>query len=243
MLASFFCIGHRGAAGHEPENTLRSIQRALDLGAGGVEVDVRVSGDGKLMVFHDAKLRRTTGATGHLARKTLAELKQLDAGRGERIPTLREVLDLVAGRAWLNLELKARGTALPVSEEIIHAVEAKGSCWGFEQIVVSSFDRRELAAIADLRIRIGLLVARRPLNMRKLITRSRASSVHLPARLATPTMVERVHAAGVPAFVFTVNEPKKIARFRKMGVDGVFTDFPERAVGEGMQVNKVPPKI
>lgn len=239
----FFCIGHRGAAGHEPENTLRSILRALDLGAGGIEVDVRLSGDGQLMVFHDAKLRRTTGVGGYLVRKTLAELKQLDAGRGERIPTLREVLDLVAGRVWLNLELKAAGTARAVSAEILRVAGAQGSPWSFDRIAVSSFDYRELTAIADPRIRIGLLLARRPLNLQKLITRMRASSVHLPARLATRRMVERVHAAGVPAFVFTVNDPKKIASMRKIGVDGVFTDFPERALAGDSEDNKVLPSV
>lgn len=223
----FLCIGHRGAAGHEPENTLRSIRRAMELGAGGVEIDIRLSRDGELVVFHDALLRRTTGVKGVIARKTLPELQQLDAGRGERIPTLREVLDLIAGRVWLNVELKARGTGTPVVAEVIRAVETD-TRWHFENIVISSFDGRELLAIDDSRIRVGVLIARRPLSVQKLVTRFRASSVHLPLRLATPGMVERIHAAGASALVFTVNDTGEMSRLRSLGVDGVFTDFPER---------------
>src|SRR5947208_10529090 len=86
-MSGLLCIGHRGACGHEPENTLRSIRRALELGAQGVEIDVRFV-DGELVVFHDARLERTTNGRGQLARKSFADLRALDAGLGERIPTL-----------------------------------------------------------------------------------------------------------------------------------------------------------
>ena len=226
-MEDFLRIGHRGASGHEPENTLRSIRRALELGANGIEIDVRLTRDGQLAVIHDANLKRVTGVAGTVSLKTLAELRTLNAGCGERIPTLWEVLELLAGRCWLNIELKARGSAAPVAREINGAV--KSGKWSFDQIVVSSFDRRELAFIDDPRIRVGVLIARRPLSMRKLIERLRAGSVHLPFRLATPPIISRIHAAGALALVFTVNEAAEIARLRKMGVDGVFTDYPERS--------------
>ena len=106
-MRPFLCIGHRGACGHEPENTLRSIRRALELGAHGVEIDVRLV-HGELLVMHDAKLDRTTNGRGYLARKSLEVLRALDAGQGERIPTLREVFETVHRRAFINIELKGR---------------------------------------------------------------------------------------------------------------------------------------
>ena len=155
----------------------------------------------------------------------MAELRTLDAGLGERIPTLAEVLELIAGRAWLNIELKSRGTAAPVAREIVRAVEADTG-WSFDRLVVSSFDRRQLAGIPDPRLRIGVLIVRRPLSIRKLVQRVRAGSVHLPTRLATPAMIDRIHAAGAQALVFTVNDRAEIERLRNIGADGVFTDFP-----------------
>src|SRR5579884_3789243 len=91
---NFLCIGHRGARGHEPENTVRSVRRALELGADGIEIDVYFV-DGELIVIHDPTLDRTTNGRGRIVRKTFAQLRSLDAGKGERIPTLREIFETV----------------------------------------------------------------------------------------------------------------------------------------------------
>lgn len=241
-MPSFLSIGHRGAAGYEPENTLRSIQRALDLGAHAIEIDVRLSSDGELVVFHDSNLKRIARTPGTIFRKSLAELQQIDAGKGERIPTLREVLDLIGGRVWLNIELKAKGTAHAVAREIARVVEEGKGGWSYDKIVVSSFDRRELARVLDCHepgvpppIRIGLLLARKPISLARLAARLRATSVHLSQRLATPGMIKRAHEAGLRVFVFTVNDPAEITRLRQLGADGVFTDFPDRAVAATLE--------
>ena len=107
-------VGHRGAAGHEPENTLRSVEAALRLGANAIEIDVHQV-EGRLVVIHDDRLERTTNGEGRLAAHSLAALRALDAGQGERIPTLDEVIELVAGRAELVIELKGADTAEPVA--------------------------------------------------------------------------------------------------------------------------------
>jgi len=245
----FLRIGHRGASGHEPENTLRSIRRALALGANGIEIDVRLTRDGELAVFHDARLSRVTDGGGLLARRTLAELRQLDAGKGEKIPTLREVLDLLAGRAWLNIELKAPGTGAAVLREAERAIREGG--WNPRDLVVSSFDRGELAAmlrcagtsetaglaktgrspgVPRVPFGIGVLVSRRPASLARLAAPLGATSLHLPRRLAIPTLITRAHSLGLRVYVFTVNDGAEIARLKSMGVDGVFTDFPERAL-------------
>ena len=234
------CIGHRGACGHEPENTLRSVRRALELGAHGIEVDVRVVDD-ELVVIHDATLNRTTNGRGYIARRSFIELRGLDAGGGERIPTLREVFDTVNRRAFINVELKGRRTAGLVCALIDEFVGASG--WSYDDFLVSSFHRRELAQINSPRIRIGLLFTRpSPLYYfpaRKL----HAWSVNVALRYVSRSFVEDAHRRGLKVFVYTVNEPADISRMRAMGVDGIFTDYPERACGTSRETLVKDPNV
>lgn len=223
----FLCLGHRGACGHEPENTLRSIRRALELGANGIEIDVQLVG-GHLWVFHDSRLERTTNGQGYLRRKSFEELRALDAGQGERIPFLREVLDEIRGRAILNIELKGRRTAAHV-EAIIHEAVSRGE-WDYGQFLVSSFLQLELRALKDRRIRRGLLLAR-PTRLFHLSARRVAAwSVHPALKFTTPKFVDAAHQRGWKVIPYTVNDPADLARMKELGVDGVFTDYPERVV-------------
>jgi len=223
------CIGHRGACGHEPENTLRSVRRALELRADGIEIDVHFV-DGELVVIHDAKLERTTNGRGYVARKSLAALRALDAGQGERIPTLREVFETVNRAAFINIELKGKRTASPVTALIREFVSHRG--WRYEDFLVSSFNRGELRAVTDVKIPIGLLLTR-PSRLYALSARRvRASAVNPAARFVNARFVEDAHRRGLRVFAYTVNAPAEIARLRRVGVDGVFTDFPERVVGD-----------
>jgi len=227
LMSAFLCIGHRGACGHEPENTLRSIRRALELGAHGVEIDVRLV-HGELLVMHDTKLDRTTNGRGYLTRKSLEVLRALDAGQGERIPTLREVFETVNRRAFINIELKGRRTAGPVCTLIHEFVQSHG--WRYEDFLVSSFARAELRAVRDPKIPIGLLLTR-PTRLYGLSTRRvRACAVHPAVRYVTARFVADAHRRGLRVFPYTANEPTEIARLRDLGVDGVFSDFPERVV-------------
>jgi glycerophosphoryl diester phosphodiesterase len=223
--APFLCIGHRGASGYEPENTLRSIRRALELGVDGIEIDVYFV-DGELVVFHDSKLDRTTNGRGYLRHKTFAQLRELDAGCGEQIPTLREVFLTVNRRAFLNIELKGRRTAAPVEALIREFIQDRG--WSYEDFLVSSFQRRELRMIADPGIRIGLLLTRPSRLYSVSARRVRAWSVHSALRFVTARFVDDAHRRGYKVFVYTVNSPADVARMRKIGVDGIFTDFPDR---------------
>lgn len=227
-VSQFLSIGHRGACGYEPENTLRSIRRALELGAHGVEIDVRLV-HGELLVMHDAKLDRTTNGHGYLVRKSLTALRALDAGHGERIPTLREVFQTVNRRAFINIELKGRRTAAPVCALIHEFVYTHG--WQYADFLVSSFHRTELRAVPDPQVPIGLLLTR-PTRLYGLSARRvRACAVHPAVRYVTARFVADAHRRGLRVFPYTANDPAEIARLRDLGVDGVFTDFPERAVG------------
>jgi glycerophosphoryl diester phosphodiesterase len=216
------CIGHRGAAGLEPENTLRSVRRALDLGADGVEIDVRLL-DGELIVLHDAKLDRTTNGRGPLRKHSLAEVRALDAGKGERIPLLREVIDAIDRRALLNIELKGPGTASPVRALLANYL-TQG--WSPSAFLVSSFRRAELRRMRGSGLPVGILFAGASRRFRPLARTLGAVSIHVPLAHATPRLVRQVHAEGLRLFVFTVNTAADIGRMRAMGIDGVFTDFP-----------------
>ena len=226
-MSNFLCIGHRGARGYEPENTLRSIRRAFELGAHGVEIDVWYV-DGELIVIHDATLQRTTNGRGFVSRKSFEQLRALDAGAGERIPTLREVLETVEGLGFINIELKGRKTAQPVSALLEEFVEKRG--WSYESFILSSFHRSELAQICNPAIRIGMLCAK-PTPLYYLSARRLGAwSIHPSARHTTARFVENAHRRGYKVFVYTVNSPLEIERMRAIGVDGVFTDFPDRVL-------------
>jgi glycerophosphoryl diester phosphodiesterase len=224
-----FCFGHRGACGHEPENTIRSVRRALELGADGVEVDVYFA-DGQLVVIHDDTLKRTTNGHGCVMKKSFAYLRSLDAGLGEKIPTLAEIFDAVNRRAVINVELKGPHTAAPVAALIEEYVKQRG--WSYENFLISSFDHAQIREAIQLcpAIRIGALIDKMPRGPAQFPEALGAWSLHASKRCVTPELVADAHQRGLKVFVYTVNEPKEIAAMRALGVDGVFSDFPERVV-------------
>jgi glycerophosphoryl diester phosphodiesterase len=224
-MSEFLCIGHRGAKGHAPENTVRSVRRAIELGADGVEVDVFFV-DGQLVVIHDEKLERTTSGRGVLSAHSFEFLRKLDAGEGEKIPTLNEVLDAIDQRAFINIELKGPRTAEPVVALVDRYIAERG--WRFSDFIISSFNHAELRRVPGDRLRIGVLFRRPPARYAKIAAELRAFSVHPELRYTTPGFVSDAHRRGLKVFVYTVNAIADIERMRAMGVDGVFTDFPER---------------
>ncbi len=228
-MDSFLVIGHRGACGYEPENTLRSFEKAIALGAHMVELDVHRCRTGELVVIHDNRLERTTNGSGYVAEKTLDELRALDAGGGERIPLLREVVERVGARAAINIELKGAGTAGPVSELIERTVGSGGYDTG--HFLVSSFDHRELARFAEInrRVRIGALVEGVPLGLAAFAQELGAFAVNAGLDFVTDEFVADAHRRGMRFFVYTVNHSEDIDRMRYMGVDGIFTNYPDRA--------------
>ena len=225
-----FCFGHRGARGYEPENTVRSVRRALELGADGVEVDVYFA-DGQLVVIHDDTLKRTTNGHGRVMEKSFAHLRSLDAGLGEKIPTLAEIFDAVNRRAVVNVELKGPHTAAPVAALIAEYVNRHG--WSYDDFLVSSFDHAQIREAKKLcpGIRIGALIEKIPRDLAQFAEAMGAWSLHASKRCVSPTLVADAHQRGLKVFVYTVNAPKEIARMRSLGVDGVFSDFPERLAG------------
>ncbi|MGH8442408.1 MAG: glycerophosphodiester phosphodiesterase [Nevskiaceae bacterium] len=224
---AFTVIAHRGARGHAPENTLASFDKAVALGAKWVELDVQLH-DRKLWVFHDARLERCTNGKGWLADHKAAALRKLDAGGGQRIPFLREVLDRIDRRIGVNIELKTgSGTAAAVATLLRGCLEQG---WKTEQFLVSSFILPELREFKRRlpEVPLGVLLCGVPLNLAAAGTQLGAQVISLDRDFADPALVRDAHERGMRVYVYTVNEREDLRRFRAMGVDGVFTDFPER---------------
>jgi glycerophosphoryl diester phosphodiesterase len=222
-----FCFGHRGACGYAPENTGLSVRKALELGADGVEVDVHFV-DGQLMVIHDDTLERTTNGRGRVANQSFAYLRSLDAGLGERIPTLAEIFDAVNRRAVINIELKGPHTAAPVAALIAEYVNRRG--WSYDDFLVSSFDGTRIREAKQLcpEIRTGALIGKASRSLAQFAEDLGAWSLHTSKRCVTSKLVADAHRRGLRVFVFTINQPEEIVRMKKLGVDGIFSDFPER---------------
>ena len=228
MRSELLCIGHRGAMGHEPENTLLSIEKAISLGASWVEIDACFA-DGHLIVIHDDRLERTTDGTGYIKEKTFEYLRSLNAGKDQKIPTLEEVFATVNGRAGLNIELKGLQTTEPAISLIKEQIDQG---WSYENTLVSSFNHRELlnAKRLDPNVLTGALIVGLPIDNAAFAEKLGCYSVHLCIDFIDEVFVEDAHKRGLKVFVFTVNEPEDIARMELLGVDGVFTDYPERVV-------------
>ena len=227
-MTGLLCIGHRGAMGHAPENTLLSFKKALELGAACVEADV-YHVDGNLVVFHDDRLERTTNGSGYLLDHDFDTLRSLDVGDGERIPTLGELFETVDLKAGVNIELKGPGTARPVVEFI---VARRQYGWRDDLILVSSFNHSRLEAVRrrDPRIRLGVLIAGPSGDAAAVAAGLGAYSVHLSLAFVDRGVVEDAHSRGLRVFVFTVNDPDDIVRMEGLEVDGVFTNYPERVL-------------
>ena len=234
MPSRVLAIGHRGAAAHMPENTMPSFYKAIELGADAVEFDVALTRDGVPVVIHDDTLERTTNGRGPVEDALYDEVRRLDAGRWKGVPThvpsLVEVLDAFAARTLLNLEIKASPRRAELVDACAEAVTAGSATTA---VVFSSFDHDALRLLRRLlpAARIGVLCDMAGLE-RALACAAElgAQNVHPPVVLVTRALVERAHAAGLAVWTWTVNRPETIARVIACGVDGIFSDLPERVV-------------
>lgn len=225
-------FAHRGASGRAPENTLLAFRYAFELGADAIECDVQLSADGFPVILHDATLDRTTNGRGPVAARSLEELRRLDAGAGERIPTLQEVLDLCreAGKL-VNLEVKA--DSLAEAQAIARVVgQALEQGQHHERALVSSFWLPGVAALKQAypTIRTATLhggLRWRFLSMLRAAQECGANAIHPQSALVSRGLVEAAHAAGLEVNVWTVDQPKTMQRLLSWGVDGIMTNYPE----------------
>lgn len=216
----FLVIGHRGAAGLKPENTLASFRAAVELGVHGVELDARRV-QGELVVIHDDALERTTDGHGAVGGQSFAALRRLDAGEGERVPTLAEVLGAVPEQVLVNVELKGPCTAAPVAAALAPLARP---------LLVSSFDPQRLAEFRRRcpQVPVAPLVGGWAPDVPEAAAALGAWGVHLPLRVVNGARVAALRRRGLRCVVYTVNSRRRAANLRALGVDGVFTDYPDR---------------
>ena len=220
------CIGHRGAMGHEPENTLLSVQKAIALGVDGIEIDV-YNVENNLVVIHDRDLSRTTNGNGYIEHSSFAYLRSLDAGKGQQVPTLEEVFETVARRTIVNIELKGSNTA-DLVVDLIQTYLDRG--WSKRDFIVSSFNHYELKRVKTIcpELTTGMLIYGLPWNYLDSAQQLQADFVIPSLDYVTGELIASVHEAGLQVWVYTVNQPEDINLMRKLGVDAVFTNYPDR---------------
>jgi glycerophosphoryl diester phosphodiesterase len=217
---NFLTIGHRGVMGVEPENTLRSFVAAERAGLDLIELDLHLSKDGALVVMHDAEVDRTTDGTGPIAEKTLAELRALDAGRGERVPVFEEVLDAV--KAPLQAEIKDVAAARTLAE-VMHRRDLAG------RVVVLSLHDEAIAEIARLvpGVRTALVASHYGTDVVERAVTAGAATVCLNIRRLTLEIVEHARKADLRIIGWVVNTPEHLRLVRALELDGATTDYPE----------------
>ncbi|MDN5941884.1 MAG: hypothetical protein L0H94_08390 [Nitrospira sp.] len=216
-------IGHRGAAGYAPENTLASVEHAIAYGMDFVELDVQRTKDGHLVIIHDRRVDRTTNGTGSVSGMSLRALRELDAGAGQRIPTVEEVLRTANERVGLILELKIKG----IAEQVRKSVHLSGFTG---QVIYASFKHDELPALreADPQAMTMALFGWSPHNAVLTAQKVKATHIGFSHRTLTKSLIEISHQRGLVAIVYTVNDQRDIQSVMSVGVDGVVSDFPDR---------------
>lgn len=218
-------IGHKGANKSEPENTLRSFRKAIELQADYIELDVQVSKDGEIVVIHDYEISKLTNHHGYVKEMTLDELKQLDMGEGEKIPTLQEVIKLAQGKIGLQIEIKV----IDIGQKIIEMLRETNLT---KSTIISSFIHNELLKIKKIypEIKLGALISERISDPRDLtkafkrVIRKDLFAVHPHFSGVDEELVDFAHDNNLKVNVWTVNERADIKRLIKLGVDGLITD-------------------
>jgi glycerophosphoryl diester phosphodiesterase len=222
-------IAHRGASRARPENTLPAYALAVEQGADMIEIDLHLTRDGSVVVTHDEGLEGL-GGSGEIADATEATVRALDAGGGERVPLLDEVLDRFGERVPFNLELKQSGRGPYTGLEALawNAVVARGLA---ERTLFSSFYDTVLRGLRSLtgEARIGLLLSPRyPRGWQKRAAELGAEALHPERSMVDAKLVQEAHAEGLAVHVFTVDDRDEMARLLDLGVDGLFTNLPDR---------------
>ncbi len=225
-MANILKIAHRGASAYEPENTLRAIKRALEYAVDMVEVDVRETGDGQIVVIHDETVERTTNGRGYVHQMSFSDLRKLDAGKGERIPTLQEVIDLVKGRVGLVVELKD-----PSVTDKVAGILAENNFT--DQTLVTSFIHSAVKRIKELnpQIKTGVIFRSAPVKPSQLALDANADALFPHYTYVTTRMIEDAHSSHLRVNIWTVDTREEIENYVKMGVDGVVTNKPDLLTG------------
>ena len=215
---------------------MAAFRKAIEMGADAIELDLHQTADGYLVVLHDFSLKRTTGDPRPVKQIRLSQIKKLDAGiwwskgyQGERIPSLEEVLELARDRIAVYIELKRGSSFYPAIEARLIALigQLKAHPW----VTVSSFDSQALQILRDRdpKLALGLLTRlKEPKPILDLAHRLSVRAIHISTRRFSPTLLRQAQARGFLLLVYTVNQKVAMKEYVNLGVDGLFTDYPDR---------------
>jgi len=214
-------IAHRGAAGYEVENSLAAFRLAADQGADAVELDIHSTADGALVVHHGETI-----GEHHIAHTTLAEVREHPLANGEPIPTLAEALDVIVPGMIAYVEIKF--VHYDFDERLFEAIERSP---GPDRVALHAFDHRIIRRMGSKRpfIRRGVLSASYPVYPVRTLEDADATILWQHHHYVDEALVRSLHAASMTVNVWTVNDPAEIRRFLLLGVDGICTDYPDRA--------------
>lgn len=229
---------HRGASGVAPENTLAAISSALACGATMIEIDIQITQDDHIVVFHDEDLSRTTNGTGDIREQTYDDVRALDAGSWfdpsfaqERIPSLHEALALIKGHAYLNIELKPMDVSdrtTTILGEVLSAIDAHGM---MDETVFSSFDHRVLLHLKRMRPEVRSLALNVPGDTRpphEVVAACRADAFGCSLEELSPELMKDCTQHMIPVGVYTINTREELLAALALGVRGVVTNYPDR---------------
>lgn len=223
-------IGHRGAKGYVAENTYESISKAIQLGVDGIEIDVFKCASGELVLFHDKDLKELTGESGLIENLTIKELEQFLVQGKYKIPTLKDVLTRIEKPLFVNIELKGLNTAQATSKII--ADISRSTSWSLEHFIVSSFnwDELELFRSIDKNTSVGVLVSK-SMSINEAIEfgkKINAQAIHPNFKILNDKTVKKIKNNGFKIYTWTVNNEDDINFMKKLKVDGIISDYPDR---------------
>ena len=223
-------IGHRGSKGYIAENTLESIKHAILLGVDGIEIDVFKCLSGELVLSHENNLKRLTGKSGQLEKLTLGELKKFLVVGKYKIPTLTDVLQTIETPFFVNIELKGLNTAQSTSKIITNL--SKSTSWRLENFIISSFNWNELKQFRsiDKNTPVGVLLSN-SMSINEAIEfgkKINAQAIHPNFKLLNEKTVKKIKNNGFKIYTWTVNSKDDINYMKKLKVDGIISDFPDK---------------
>ncbi|MFW9787452.1 MAG: glycerophosphodiester phosphodiesterase [Candidatus Thorarchaeota archaeon] len=225
MINAQIVIAHRGASGLLPENTLRSFRHAVELGAHMIELDVHETFDGELVCIHDSTLDRTTDGSGEIHSFKYKDLLKLNAGQGEIIPLLDNVLKYAFGKIRVNIELKVIG----VEQKVLDIIEHNNM---LPNVIISSFFHGALATTRDLSDAVitAILVSKPKPDLVNYSLDFKANAINPHFDLISENLVRESHNAGLLIYPWTINDSSLMKKLLSIGVDGLITDYPDRAL-------------
>jgi glycerophosphoryl diester phosphodiesterase len=223
-------IGHRGAMGHALENTIESVEKAIDLKVDGIEIDVFKSKSGELIVYHDPSLSRLSNSNAFIEQISLDSIKKIELIGGLSIPTLNEVIDIIPEKIFLNIELKGENTAYETNKIIIKYLSESNLT--SSKFIISSFRWDELKKFRNINKDVPIAILVDSLykidNAIKLAKEINAVALNPNNKFITKKIVKKIQSNNIKVYPYTINTPKNIKRMKSIGVDAIITDYPER---------------